>query len=154
MPAELRAEWAPIVGNFIIEFGELESAISEVVRLSSTPSQFEILYTLNFVKRLDLAEAALVEWNNHSKELIKEAFKKIRDVVAKRNIIAHNGFSINIYELEGGETRYEFGMTPSYKQSSIWLTKEHLERDTALLVEFIKSIIEWIPKDCVANKVR
>ncbi len=153
IPSKLRAEWAPIVRNFIIEFGGLESVISEVVRLSSTPSQFNILCNLNFSKRVDLAEAALIEWNNDSKKIVSDSFKKIREITGKRNIVAHSGFSVAIYELDNGGTHYKFGMAPTYKKSELWLTKEHLERDTALLANLSALIIEWIPKDYLADKV-
>ena len=128
IPNQLRDEWASIIGNFIIEFGNLESAISEVVRLSSLPNQFDILINLSFSKRVDLAEVALIEYNQNSKDDIKHSFKKIREITKRRNIIAHNGFSIAIHEMENQKNHYEIGMTAAYKQNNIWLSKGDLEK--------------------------
>lgn len=72
VPKQLREQWAPVVGNFIIEFGHIELALKEVVRLSCLPSQFEMLRSLNFNKTAGLAEAALkIGTLNHFKTLKK-----------------------------------------------------------------------------------
>jgi hypothetical protein len=144
IPNQLRDEWASIIGNFIIEFGNLESAISEVVRLSSLPNQFNILINLSFSKRVDLAEVALIEYNQNNKNDIKHAFIKIREITKRRNIIAHNGFSITIYEMENQKNHYEFGMTTAYKQNNIWLSKGDLECDILSLVELGNNVIGWV----------
>ncbi|PVE05133.1 hypothetical protein [Limnohabitans sp. Rim28] len=146
VPKQLRDQWAPVVGNFIIEFGHIESAVKEVVRLSCLPSQFEVLRTLNFIKVADLAEAALKDWNAESFQIIKEAFSEINYIAKRRNIVAHNGFSIAVYESNDGDgMRYEIGMTAAYKAKDIFLQIKDLEQDTKSLTEIHEKIVDWIP---------
>lgn len=146
VPKQLREQWAPVVGNFIIEFGHIELAMKEVVRLSCLPSQFKVLCTLNFSKVSELAEAALKDWNSESFQNIEEIFSNINDIAKRRNIVAHNGFSIAVCESKDDDgTHYEVGMTPAHKASDIFLQMNDLERDTNLLVEMHEKIINWIP---------
>lgn len=146
VPKQLREQWAPVVGNFIIEFGHIELALKEVVRLSCLPSQFEMLRSLNFNKTAGLAEAALKNWNAESFQNIEEIFLNVNDIAKRRNIVAHNGFSIAVYDSKDGDgTHYEVGMSPAHKASDIFLQMKDLERDTNLLVEMHEKIINWIP---------
>ena len=148
IPKQLREQWAPVVGNFIIEFGHIESAVKEVIRLSVSPSQFEVLRSLNFSKQADLARAALKDWNAESFQSIEDAFSKINDIAKRRNIVAHNGFSISVYESKDGEgMRYEVGMTTAYKAKDIFLQIKDLKLDTDSLVEIHEKIVDWIPRN-------
>lgn len=147
IPKDLRDKWAPVVGNFIIEFGHVEIAISEALRMSTTPAQFEVLGKLGYSQRAKLAKAALLAWNPSEEAVIVEEFKTLDEIAKRRNIVAHNGFSVAIYESKDGDGMfYEFGMTPTYKASDVFLQIKDLESDTAELMEVHDKIISYIPR--------
>jgi hypothetical protein len=152
MPEELRAKWAPVVGNFIIEFGHIEIVISEIVRFSSLPAQFETLKDLRFQLRANLAKAALIQWHAESKQTIQSDFGELSTIAKRRNIVAHNGFSLAIYEPEGdGKFFYEFGMSRSYKPDDVMLQIKDLETDTATLTAIHNRLVGWIPASFAGN---
>jgi hypothetical protein len=147
IPKELRDKWAPVVGNFIIEFGHIEIAISEAIRMSSSPAQFDVMVKLGFSQRAKLAKAALIEWNPNEEVAIVKEFKTLDEIAKRRNIVAHNGFSVVIGESKDGDGMfYEFGMTPTYKASDVFLQIKDLESDTAELMEVHDKIISYIPR--------
>jgi hypothetical protein len=155
MPKELRAKWAPVVGNFIIEFGHIEIVISEIVRFSSLPTQFETLKDLRFQLRANLAKAALIHWHADSKQAIQSDFGELSAIAKRRNVVAHNGFSVAIYEPEGGgKFFYEFGMSRSYKPDDVLLQIQDLETDTATLTAIHDRLVDWIPASFAANSTR
>lgn len=152
IPVELQQKWAPVVGDFIIEFGHIESAITEVVRLSVLPAQFKVLRSLNFSKKAELAKAVLEDWNLSESESVKAAFVDLNSIAQRRNIVAHNGFSIAIYESADDDGKfYEVGMSSSYKATEVWLQIGDLQRDTDALKLINEKILDWIQKDRVKN---
>jgi hypothetical protein len=147
IPKELRDKWAPVVGNFIIEFGHVEIAISEALRMSTSPAQFDVLVKLGYSQRAKLAKAALIEWNPNEEAVIVEEFKTLDEIAKRRNIVAHNGFSLLISEAKDGDGMfYEFGMTPTYKASDVFLQIRDLVLDTEELLKVHEKIISYIPR--------
>ena len=147
IPKDLRDKWAPVVGNFIIEFGHVEIAISEALRMSTTPVQFEVLEKLGYTQRAKLAKAALVEWNPSEEAAIVKEFKALDEIAKRRNIVAHNGFSVAIGESKDGDGMfYEFGMTPTYKASDVFLQIRDLVLDTEELLKVHEKIIASMPR--------
>ena len=152
IPAELQQSWAPVVGNFIIEFGHIESAITEVVRLSVLPAQFKTLRTLHFAKKAELAKAVLEDWNPSDCEAVRKFFGDLSNIAQRRNIVAHNGLSIAIHEYADDDgIYYEVGMSKSYKASDVWLQIDDIKRDTDELKFIGEKIIDFIQKDRVKN---
>ena len=151
IPKDLRDKWAPVVGNFIIEFGHIEIAISEVLRMSSSPAQFEVFVKLGYSQPAKLAKAALINWSPNEETAIHEDFKRLDEIARRRNIVAHNGFALTISESKDGDGYfYEFGMMPTYKASDVFLQIQDLETDTAKLLEIHDKIIFQIPMKALA----
>ena len=149
---ELQRVWAPIVGTFILEFGHLESAITEVIRLSFLPTQLKTLNSLPLGKKSELVKALLADWNASETEIVSSTFRELSDITQRRNIVAHNGFSMAIYESPDDDGyHYEFGMTSSHKATEVWLQKEDLERDTIAIKVITEKIINWIQRDKIRN---
>lgn len=156
IPRDLRDAWAPTVGNFFIEFGHLEILVSEIVRMSCLPGQFEALCELQFQKRAVLACAALIHRNPADEQRIKTDFKTVNDIATRRNIAVHNGLSLTEVQKDG-QYFYEVGMTRNYKASEVWLQRADLEHDTALLQEIQERLYVWarqIPTRESANDLR
>jgi hypothetical protein len=152
IPIELQQKWAPVVGNLVIEFGHIESTITEVVRLSVLPAQFKILRNLNFSKKADFARAVLEDWNSTDGEFVRKAFAELNEISQRRNIVAHNGFSIAIYESVDDEGKYyEVGMSNSYKATDVWLQIGDLVKDTDALKLINEKLIGWVQKDKIKN---
>jgi hypothetical protein len=152
IPIELHQKWALAIGNFIIAFGNIESTLTEIIRLSALPEQIRVLTSLNFGRKAELVKAVLDDWNPLDIESIKEAFDKLRTITKNRNIVAHNGFSIALFEpLEGGEYFYEIGMANSRDSKYELLQIEDLQHDTETLSLIDGNLISWIQKDRVKN---
>jgi len=151
---DLQQKWAPVVGNFIIEFGHIESTITEIVRLSVLPAQFKILRSLNFSKKIDLVRATLEDWNLTESDSVRKAFTELNEIARRRNTVAHNGFSIAIYESVDDEGKYyEVGMSNSLKATDVWLQIDDLVKDTCALKLINAKLINWIQKDKVKNLI-
>ena len=152
IPEELQKIWAPVVGAFILEFGHIESAITEVIRLSFLSTQFKTLRSLPFGKKSELVKALLADWNASESEIVNSSFRELSEITQRRNIVAHNGFSMAIYESPDVDGyHYEFGMTSSHKATEVWLQKEDIERDTIAIKAITQKIINWIQRDKIRN---
>lgn len=149
---EAQEKWAPVVGNFIIEFGHCESAVTEILRLSFMAGHFKTLRTLNFSKKMELAKATLLDWNPSQKDEINNFFQQLNAIAQRRNIVAHNGLSVAIYETADAEGNfYEIGMSQSYKATDIWLQIEDIGNDTIKLKSINEKLIDWVRRDKVMN---
>lgn len=149
---EAQEKWAPVVGKFIIEFGHCESAVTEIIRLSVMVGHFKILRSLNFSKKMGLAKATLLDWNPSQTNEINNSFQQLNAIAQRRNIVAHNGLSIAIYEAADAEGNfYEIGMSQSYKATDIWLQIEDIDNDTIKLKSINEKLIDWVRKDKVSN---
>ena len=152
IPDDIHQKWALAIGKFIIAFGTIESTITEVIRLSALPAQIQVLTNLNFAKKAELVVAVLQDWNPFDTQSIKGAFDKLSIITKRRNIVAHNGFSIAFFEsLDGGEDFYEVGMAKPHNSRGVWLQIEDLQRDTEALKLIDGNLIGWIQKDRVKN---
>jgi hypothetical protein len=149
---EIRQKWALVIGNFIITLGSIESTVTEIIRLSALPAQIKILTNLNFGRKAELVKAVLEDWNRLDDESVKDIFNKLSEIIKRRNIVAHNGFSIAFYETpEDDEDYYEVGLENSNRRTDVWLQIEDLQRDIDTLNLIYGKLIYWIQKDKVKN---
>ncbi len=134
MTQEEKRLWAIAIGNFIIEFGAIESLVTEVVRRSFAAAHFDVLRRLPFERRASLTFASLQALHPALFQSLESDFKLLDAIRIRRNIIAHSGFTVSVYTNDDQtEFRLEFGMSDAHKKNAVFLQIQHLESDTDVL---------------------
>lgn len=147
-----RHEWAVAIGQFIIEFGSIESLVTEVVRITFLDTHFEILRRLPFEKRSSLALATLHSFNPSLAKALADDGATLDRIRARRNVVAHNGFVASIYTNEdASDFRIEFGMSDAYKKNGVFLQILHLKEDTKSLKEIYTRLLALLPSVSTAD---
>lgn len=151
MTDEEKKLWAIAVGEFIIEFGGMESLITEVVRRTPPERSFPALRKLNFETRAKLALSALKLLHPQTVQELDLDFELLDEIRTRRNVIAHNGFTVAVYEsLEEEKFLFRFGLSDVYKREAVFLEISHLKDDTRNLKSIYSRLLTLIPS---SNKV-
>ena len=94
--ASFRDKWALEIGRFVMAFGAIEGMTIAMIRSNFDKPVAELLLTSDLGKRLKLliamCEAKAEGWNAVAKVL-----KRVEALANKRNLIAHNGVSLDVY---------------------------------------------------------
>lgn len=146
MTDEEKQLWAIAIGEFIIEFGSMESLVTEVLRKSFIDAHFEVLRKLPFEKRSSLAFATLQKLNPSLADNLASELKVLEAIRIRRNVVAHSGFVAEIYTNEDQtEFKIEFGMSDAYKKNAVVLQIQHLEADTESLKSIYSRLLPLVP---------
>lgn len=148
MTDEEKRRWAIAIGDFFIEFGGMESLVTEVIRKSFASAHFQILRKLPFEKRASLAFSTLQSHHVNLDNTLESDLKVLEKIRTRRNVIAHNGFVAGIY-MSDDESNFwiEFGMSDTYKTNAVFLQIRHLEEDTKSLKEIYARLLPLMPSD-------
>jgi len=146
MTDEEKRLWAIAIGEFIIEFGGIESLVTEVVRRATPERSFPALRKLNFETRANLALSALTQSHASLEQELAVDFDLLDAIRKRRNVIAHNGFTVAVYELPNEENfMFRFGMSDIYKKEAVFLEISHLEDDTRDLAKIYSRLLTLMP---------
>jgi len=121
---KMREKWAPLVGRFILEFGEIENVTYFALLQLPKDQIFSTTSTLPFGKRVDLVRELVSGNEKIPKDLgtqFEEELKAAKKLAEMRNIVAHSPLLMKIYEhpKEGWTYREEAIGTLKHKENSI-----------------------------------
>ena len=101
---EGKEKWAQLIGLIIIEFGEIERITIRCLRTFPSENIISSVIGMKLSSRVDLICSILEsKFSNGETNKIIPLLKKAKKLAEKRNILAHNPMSLDIYENEEGE---------------------------------------------------
>ena len=98
---DLRGEWAPIVGRFILSFGDIENVTYLALLQLPKDKIFATTSSLSFGKRVDLVLELVDGHPEIAKNLAKtfaEKLKNAKKLSETRNVVAHSPLVMQIFQ--------------------------------------------------------
>lgn len=102
---EGKDKWAHLIGQVMIGFGDIEYITLECLHVFPTENIFPSVSKMNLSPRIDLiiniGESKFQK--EEEKNPIIDCLKKAKELATKRNLIAHNPMSMDVYANENDE---------------------------------------------------
>jgi len=95
-----RKKWAPLVGRFVLAFGDIENVTYLALRQLPKDKIFQTTSTLGFGKRVDLVIELVKDHAEIGKRLSErfvEKLKAAKKLSETRNLIAHSPVVMKVY---------------------------------------------------------
>ena len=102
---EGKDKWANLIGQIMIGFGDIEYITLECLHVFPTENIFPSVSKMNLTPRIDLI-INIVEsrfQKEEEKSPIINCLNKAKDLAKKRNLIAHNPMSMDVYANDNNE---------------------------------------------------
>jgi hypothetical protein len=131
--ADLEKKFAPIIGQAILSFGNIEYFTFQALEYLPNDNIFNSAAVLSFTQRVDLIIEILKGRKSTAKinHRLITLLEKAKELAKTRNIIAHNPLLIDIYTSKKGEV--------SSPQICSYLNKKRMVTYQTL-VDFIKKV--------------
>ncbi len=148
MPPELREDWSKAIGEFILGMGEIEDLMNEVLRWAFQGNFFNLLRKNNLSSKCDLAKEVYKNWCPSEAGKVNALFEELSILRGKRNVVAHNGISVEIYASEDSDKHiFEFSLSDIYKPDKTGISLSTLKADAASLNSIFETLLELIPEN-------
>lgn len=95
-------KWAPVLGNFMIAFGYIESNVNGLLKLWCEPAIYGLVSRQMLRQRLDMLEALakVREYGPGNSEVMAHNIAVARKLAQERNVIAHNPLMLRFFDPE------------------------------------------------------
>lgn len=148
MPRELREDWSRAIGEFILGMGDIEDLMNEVLRWAFKGNFFNLLKKNNLSGKCDLAKEIYKKWCPNETEKINALFEELSALRGKRNVVAHNGLSVEIYVNEDSDKHiFEFSLSDMYKPDKAGINLSTLQADATTLNSIYENLLALIPEN-------
>jgi len=148
MPSELRDDWSRAIGEFILGMGDIEDLINEVLRWAFQGNFFNLIRKNNLSSKCDLAKEVYKKWCPSEALKINAFFEELSVLRGKRNVVAHNGISVEIYVNEDSDKHiFEFSLSDIYKPDKSGINLSTLEADATNLKSIYENLLALIPEN-------
>ena len=101
-------KWSPLIGKFILIFGEIEHSIQDVISHHLEGSIFVVNdLSTHLDKRIDLFDRILRQRcvDECVRSNLSSVVKSIKELRVVRNLLSHNGLSLSLEEDSAGDFR-------------------------------------------------
>jgi hypothetical protein len=148
MPRELREDWSRAIGEFILGMGDIEDLMNEVLRWAFQGSFFNLFSKNNLSSKCDLAKEVYKKWCPSEAQKINSFFEELSVLRGKRNVVAHNGISVEIYVDEDSDKHiFEFSLSDMYKPDKAGINLSTLQADATTLNSIYENLLALIPEN-------
>lgn len=99
-------DWCLAIGKFMLWFASIEESTFVLLKELPTENIFEATISLQFGQRVDLLLAVASDSNKvmpSTKNALIEKLKLAKNISEKRNLVAHNPLSVDIYKHKSEE---------------------------------------------------
>jgi hypothetical protein len=131
-----KAPWIPVVGEFLVAFGSIESSVNHLLSHVCSRPVVKVVSELDLNKRIQVLTAGLEDWvglSNANRNVIKENLVEVLDLAKTRNLIAHNPLVFSaFFDAEGPAGRINIWSEKS--QKGIELPELTKRKDRIVLV--------------------
>lgn len=146
MPRELREDWSNAIGEFILGMGDIEDLMNELLRWAFQGNFFNLISKNNLSNKCNLAKEVYKKWRPSESQKINTLFEELSVLRGKRNLVAHNGISVEIYVNENTDKHiYEFSLSDMYKPDKTGINLSTLKADTITLNSIYENLLALIP---------
>ena len=94
------ANWAPVIGRYMIAFGSIESSVNELLRNVIPEGAMKVVIGLPLGQRIKLLRESLADWKELSdvnRTVIALNLDEVVSLSSTRNLIAHNPLLLALY---------------------------------------------------------
>lgn len=148
MPRELREDWSKAIGEFILGMGDIEDLMNEVLRWAFQGNFFNLISKNNLSSKCDLAKEVYKKWCPSEAQKINSFFEELSVLRGKRNVVAHNGISVEIYVNEDSDKHiFEFSLSNIYKPDKAGINLSTLKADATTLNSIYENLLALIPEN-------
>jgi len=134
-------KWAPYVGNFMLEFGAVESFSRSLLEELTQPAVYKHVKDLALGRKIKLINDLLENSNEYpdlQKDLI-QAFKHVEELTKVRNIIAHNTVKLVFWtDAEPGESSFDEVLHSDQNDKTI--TLDEIKKYCTQLSELVETL--------------
>jgi hypothetical protein len=95
-------EWERLVGRFVLCFGDIERVVTECLRQLPADPIGETASKLFLKSRLELLDELLSPESTPERVELRRRVRDVERYIDKRNIVAHNGLTLDIYREADG----------------------------------------------------
>jgi hypothetical protein len=148
MPSKLREDWSKAIGEFVLGMGEIEDLMNQVLRWAFQGNFFSLLKKNNLSSKCDLAKEVYKKWCPSEIGQINTLFEELSILRVKRNVVAHNGISVEIYASEDSDKHiFEFSLSDMYKPDKAGINLLTLKADATTLNSIYENLLALIPEN-------
>jgi hypothetical protein len=102
------AKWAPVIGRYMIAFGEIESSVNELLRNIIPEGAMKVVVGLQLGQRIKLLREGLPDWKDLSdvnQSVVAQNLEEAAGLMGTRNLIAHNPLILSLFTQDGKPKR-------------------------------------------------
>lgn len=99
--------WVPLVGQFMLAFGSIESSVNELLRQQCTKAQMRFIVSLQLAQRFILLREVLTErqLDQVSMGILIANLDEAQSLAKTRNLIAHNPLVLAMFDDKGTSSK-------------------------------------------------
>lgn len=91
-------DWEIQVGRFVLAFGDIEHTITLCLNAIPKDQIGKASAKLPLQARLELLDELLAKSEGDLRTKLASAIKRVRNFIARRNLVAHNGLQFQVYK--------------------------------------------------------
>lgn len=144
-------KWSPLIGKYILVFGDIERSIHDVISYHLRESLIDVKdISLTLEKKIDLFDRILREKcvDDRLSKKLSLVVKLISKLIQTRHLLAHNGLSLSLEEGLSGDFRLvQFEIVSHKNKAGINLKElsaklKELEQCRILILELLLPLYE------------